>query len=88
MFTLDRRSKTALALRNLDTRLAVRFSVPALLPLEPRDEAVEPFMLLLLPLTGELFSFVSCCWLLVKPLILCIDEEVAADEDEDEDDDE
>lgn len=71
LFALDSRSKTAFALLNLDTRLAVLFRPPWPLALEPLDgdEAVEPLMLLLLPLIGEFFSFS------VKVLILCIDDD-------------
>jgi len=50
-------SKTAFALLNLDTRLAVRLRPPFELAFEPvrdGDNVVEPLMLVLLPLLGEL----------------------------------
>lgn len=62
---LDRRSKTAFALRNLDTRLAVRF--------KPRDGELDVVLiLLLLPFVGEHLSL-SPCKLLPLEFSLSID---------------
>lgn len=53
LFALDKRSNTALALRKRDTRLAVRLS-PAVVEFRDGDEVVDPFKLLLLPLSLSL----------------------------------
>lgn len=53
VFALERRSNTAFALRNRDTRLAVRLS-PVVVEFRDGDEVVDPFKLLLLPLSLSL----------------------------------